>query len=231
MPHFSRFQLFPVILLLDQRSIPADGAWNMACDEALLGSSGESGIPILRLYAWDRPTLSFGYFLRHADAAAAAAPEEPVIRRWTGGGLVHHGSDLTWSLLVPRGHPFALVRPAESYGQLHDAVAAALLDLEVSQATVVPASAPAPRDGLCFDAPAPGDLLLDGCKIAGAGQRRTRQGLLHQASLRLPGQELPESFGRQLAGQLAREVILFEVPVNLEIPRARYADPGWVMRI
>lgn len=203
----------------------------MACDEALLGSSGESETPILRLYAWDRPTLSFGYFLRYADAVAAAGPEESVIRRWTGGGLVHHGPDFTWSLMVPRGHPFALVRPAESYGQLHQAVAVVLRDLGVGDAIVVPSRAPAPREGLCFDAPAPGDLLMEGRKIAGAGQRRTRQGLLHQASLRLPGQELPESFGLHLAGRLAREIIPFSLPLNLEIPQARYADPGWLKKI
>ncbi|MES2707004.1 MAG: hypothetical protein V4726_10425 [Verrucomicrobiota bacterium] len=247
--------LFATLRFLNHRSLPADGAWNMACDEALLKTLEPGEPPILRVYRWDRPTLSFGYFLKYADAIAAAGAEESVIRRWTGGGLVHHGRDFTWSLLVPRSHAFAQVRPAESYGQLHGAVAGALSGLGMGGAVVVPADSPAPRAGLCFEAPAPGDLLLHGRKIAGAGQRRTRQGLLHQASLCLPAVRPPEQnqdqpgnhprsspgpvpapgllekLGDLLSRQLGAEVLPFCLPHDLEIPRSRYADPDWNTRI
>ena len=41
---------------------PGGGAWNMAVDQALLMSAEQDGIVTLRLYAWDQPTLSLGYF-------------------------------------------------------------------------------------------------------------------------------------------------------------------------
>lgn len=227
--------LFPILRLLDQRAAPADGAWNMACDEALLSILEPDDAPILRLYRWAQPTLSFGYFLKHTDALAAAGPGEKLIRRWTGGGMVHHGDgcDFTWSLLVPRAHPFAQVRPMESYGQLHEAAATALTSAGISGALVVPAHSPAPRGGLCFEAPAPGDLLLNGQKIAGAGQRRTRHGLLHQASIRLPVafQEVVSIFEDSLSLALAETIApLPQVPA-LEIPDGKYREESWNLRI
>ena len=42
---------------------PGGGAWNMAVDQALLMSAEQDGIVTLRLYAWEQPTLSLGYFL------------------------------------------------------------------------------------------------------------------------------------------------------------------------
>jgi lipoate-protein ligase A len=207
----------------------------MACDEALLRSLQPDDAPILRLYRWTRPTLTFGYFLKHADAQAAAGPDEEIVRRWTGGGMVHHGDgrDFTWSILVPRAHPFAQVRPMESYGQLHQAAAAALTEAGISGAIVVPADSPAPRGGLCFQAPAPGDLLLHGQKIAGAGQRRTRHGLLHQASLRLPGStgDGPADLMENLASQLCSCPQPFPCPDGLEIPQATYASEEWRLRV
>ncbi|MDB6134593.1 MAG: lipoate-protein ligase [Verrucomicrobiales bacterium] len=223
--------LFSELRFLDHRDTPADGAWNMAFDEVLLRCSDSGDSPLLRLYAWDRPTLSFGYFLNYADAVAAAGPDEPVIRRWTGGGMVHHGQDLTWSLMVPASHPFSRVRPMESYGLLHQAAAAALEASGIGPAQVVGPAAPAPRGGLCFEAPAPGDLLLNGRKIAGAGQRRTRQGLLHQASLCLPDRRPPDGLGAALARELAWEYHPWQPPPDLNIPRNRYAGTDWLMRL
>ena len=82
-------------LLLDEA---ADGAWNMAADEAMLLShaAGKSG-PTLRFYAWSPAAVSLGYF-QHADAeidrAACANRGIDVVRRLTGGRAVLHGAEL-----------------------------------------------------------------------------------------------------------------------------------------
>ena len=72
-------------------------ALNMAIDEALLEIA--SG-PSIRFYRWDQPALSFGYFGKFADVANHAG-EGDIVRRWTGGGIVFHGEDLTYSILIP----------------------------------------------------------------------------------------------------------------------------------
>lgn len=216
--------------LWDDRARAGSGAWNMAVDEALLTGMTVTPVPVLRVYRWERPTLSFGYFLPQAEAMAALSPGETLIRRWTGGGLVHHAAAVTWSLLVPHADAFCRLRPGQSYAQLHLALALALRAMGREGISVVPAEAPAPLGGLCAEAPAPGDVLWNGRKIAGAGQRRTRQGLLHQGVIFLAEQDLSPDFPERLARVLAGDATRFIPPQELEVPLARYENALWNAR-
>lgn len=72
--------------------------------------------------------------------------------------------------------------------------------------------------------------MKNGRKIAGAGQRRTRSGVLHQGVIFLPETDLPSGFPSQLAQALAREVQPFLAESLGGIPLARYLDPGWLMK-
>ena len=78
--------------------LPHGAPLNMAIDEVLLR---HARMPLLRLYRWERPAISFGYFGVAAQILPQCGPREAV-RRWTGGGVVWHGEDLTYSLVVPR---------------------------------------------------------------------------------------------------------------------------------
>ncbi len=80
---------------------PRSAAMNMAIDEALLESAAA---PSIRFYRWESPALSFGYFGRFADVADKAS-ECDLVRRWTGGGIVFHGEDLTYSIVIPANEP------------------------------------------------------------------------------------------------------------------------------
>src|SRR5437016_462377 len=89
-------QLFSTVNVyrdIDSRS----AAMNMAIDEALLEIATE---PTIRFYCWDHPALSFGYFGKFADVASFVS-ERDIVRRWTGGGIVLHGEDLTYSIVIP----------------------------------------------------------------------------------------------------------------------------------
>ena len=66
-------------------------ATNLALDEALL----RSGTETLRLYAWDPPGLSLGFFQRAAEFDAP--PGFVMVRRPTGGGAIAHTGELTLS--------------------------------------------------------------------------------------------------------------------------------------
>src|SRR5439155_25532280 len=76
---------------------PRSGAMNMAIDEALLETARAVSI---RFYRWKLPALSFGYFGKFADVAEYVN-ERDLVRRWTGGGIVFHGDDLTYSIVIP----------------------------------------------------------------------------------------------------------------------------------
>ncbi len=75
-----------------------DGPTNMARDEALMTRVGRSeSPPTLRLYQWDPPTISLGYFQSYADYESLPAPAGTlsVVRRLTGGGAILHDLELT----------------------------------------------------------------------------------------------------------------------------------------
>ena len=160
------------------------GTLNMAIDEALLRSISE--LPILRFYSWSRPSVSFGYFESLADAQRAFPPAQgstlDYIRRWTGGGIVDHRIDLTYTLAIPRSHPMATLRGAESYSIIHQIVADAL-KLQGVKCTVIAENTGAGSHA-CFENPVAYDIVTPtGAKLAGAGQKRSRYGLLHQGSV------------------------------------------------
>src|ERR1700704_3179261 len=101
---------------------PRSAALNMAVDEALLAAAPT---PILRFYRWRQPSLSFGYFGLYAEVASQSK-ERDIVRRWTGGGIVPHGDDLTYSVIIPKAHPFFARSSLEIYAALHDAIRRAL---------------------------------------------------------------------------------------------------------
>ena len=111
-------ELFPhLTLLLDQAH---DGPLNMAIDQALLETMH---VPVLRVYQWGQPSISIGY---SHDLGALKSPlpySWPVVRRWTGGGVVWHDADSTYSVIVPSREPWAATRPVDSYRLLHGSMA------------------------------------------------------------------------------------------------------------
>lgn len=162
---------------------PGTPAFNMAMDEALLESVARLGKPVLRLYGWSEPAASFGYFQKFTEIEQTTLLR-PLIRRPTGGGLVPHDADWTYSLAFPPGHEWYLLRAEESYRRVHEWLhtAFARIGVETDLAPCCQKSAP----GQCFVGHEKHDLLWHGRKIAGAAQRRNKLGLLIQGSVQPP---------------------------------------------
>src|SRR6266487_4683767 len=97
-------------------------AMNMAIDEALLE---HATVPSIRFYRWHSPALSFGYFGKFAYVACYAG-ERDLVRRWTGGGIVFHGDDLTYSIVIPVSDPVFDESSIAIYEKIHRALADAL---------------------------------------------------------------------------------------------------------
>lgn len=162
----------------------------MAFDEALLERCAADGRPVLRFYAWTEPAATFGYFQQLAEISRLT-PLRPLVRRPTGGGLVPHDRDWTYSVAVPPGHAWHELRAAESYRQMHAWLRDGFTELGLAT-TLAPRSDPT-GPGQCFGGGwAASDLLSGGRKLAGAAQRRNRLGLLIQGSI----QPVPPAFAR-----------------------------------
>lgn len=157
---------------------------NMAVDELLLNRIGGIGVPLVRIYGWDRPSVSIGFV-----QAYEAAPGQgyAVVRRPTGGGVVFHDRDLTYTVAVPAGHALCGLDRTESYRVFHDAVRAALRHFGIStDLSQVEIPGHVNRAFMqCFTTPTRYDVMGNGRKFAGAAQRRTRDGILHQGSIDL----------------------------------------------
>ncbi len=199
---------------------PADGPWNMAVDEVLLGWAGERRQCVVRLYQWDCPTLSLGYFqafsdrCRHPPSLTCA-----LVRRATGGGAILHDAELTYSIALPGGHPLGRER-LSLYRTVHEALIEVLADFELPGALCSGEETPgSERPFLCFQRRAVGDVLCATAKIAGSAQRRLAGGVLQHGSVllrsspaapELPGIEDlcgrtigPDELGRRWLGRLA----------------------------
>src|ERR1700742_2074892 len=94
-------------------------AHNMAMDEALLEGAGAIGRPVLRFYRWTEPAATFGYFQKYADIERWTLLR-PLVRRPTGGGLVPHDADWTYSLAVPPSNSWYELSATESYQRMHE---------------------------------------------------------------------------------------------------------------
>jgi lipoate-protein ligase A len=202
-------------------------ALNMAIDEALLLSAF---VPVLRFYRWRRPSLSFGYFGRYAEVADQRAGRD-IVRRWTGGGIVPHGDDLTYSVIVPKNDSFFLRSSLEVYAAVHDAIRRALEANKIA-ATLADQAAPKVSEN-CFANPVRADVLSGERKVAGAAHRRSRAGLLHQGSIQrnnLPG-PFREDFARMLCHQVeSRRLESNIVECAAEIAAIKYGTEAWLTR-
>jgi lipoyl(octanoyl) transferase len=170
--------------VLDTR--PANGAWNMAVDEALMEAVRHGDPPVLRIYRWAPRCLSLG---RNQPAAGMYDQERlasrgiSVVRRLTGGRAVLHDRELTYSAIVREGE---LGSPRATYSLINQALVAGLRELGVD-AELKPRSgrSPAPSLAPCFRDPAEGEVVTGGRKLIGSAQYRRDGVVLQHGSLLL----------------------------------------------
>ncbi len=218
---FERMQLW-----MDPVSRPGPEA--MAVDEWLLETTS---CPVLRVYAWEGAWASLGYFGRIGEAQESLA-DVSWVRRWTGGGLVDHRADWTYTLVVPKTEPVSSSRGAESYREIHRILSLTLATEGIeSRLCGGDLSSDA---AWCFENPVSHDLLgSENRKLAGAGQRRSRTGLLHQGSVAIPALH-PTARAEKFASLLAKTWQMFErEPCPIDIERRtnlRYSRDEWLFR-
>jgi lipoyl(octanoyl) transferase len=229
----------------------ATGVTNMARDEAMLESAASRGVASLRFYTWTEPTLSLGYF--QPSTVRETPPLAPLVwvRRSTGGaGIVHH-RELTYSFALP-------LRPEwksdESWiCRFHRLLREVLKSHGLESKVVACGEERKLGAVLCFLHQTPGDLVIEGSKVAGSAQRKMRGALLQHGSILLRASEhapelrgindfagknlfAPESLAERLAASFATEIRAHlepgdwtaeeraRVPV---IGREKYANAEW----
>lgn len=211
----------------------------MSIDEALLETAR---MPTIRFYSWLSRALSFGYFGKFSDVAIYAA-ERDLVRRWTGGGIVFHGADLTYSIVIPVNDPVFDESSIAIYERIHRALAHVLN--KVGERAIVAGGvdpggiafskhAAVSAGGYnCFMNPVRADVMMDGRKIAGAAQRRTRLGLLQQGSIQgfAMKADVVENFTRTLSTNCNE----FEINEQIlhrarQLAQQKYGTESWLRK-
>ncbi len=211
---------------------------NMSVDELLLEKPDVLGGRILlRIYSWDRPSISIGY-TQHYSSVSAESGKYSIVRRPTGGGIVYHDRDLTYTFVVPAGHALEKLDRVESYHVFHRAILRTMKMFGLEGTLAPTAANVADRASMrCFTTPTKYDVLCGDRKMAGAAQRRTRNGILHQGSISL---EVSGGDREKLARELVRGVedefkikfVEFMAPSGFLdeaglLSSAKFADDGW----
>lgn len=178
----------------------------MAKDAALLEELQAKDSPILHLYEWAMPCLTYGYFTKleqHLHLDVLQHKGLHIARRPTGGGIIFHLTDLAFSLLVPASHSYFSLNTLDSYAVINAHVARVIMQWSKQgiHPTLFTKDVACGKNmcySFCMAAPTPYDLVVAGKKVGGAAQRRRRQGLLHQAtlSLALPSVDLLQAILR-----------------------------------
>ncbi len=105
---------------------------NMSLDIKLLDNLKAEDEPILHFYDWQKPSLTFGYFIdlkKYLNLAKLKKYGFDFARRPTGGGIVFHTWDLAFSFLMPAKHKYFFEDVLKNYQFVHQIVKKALTAL------------------------------------------------------------------------------------------------------
>ena len=163
----------------------------MAIDEALFRCFDPvASQPVLRLYGWQPAALSLGRFQKvgdDLDLERCAADDLAVVRRITGGGAIWHADELTYSLVCSPAQIPSASSVKDSFRVLTSFLLGfyRALGLQADYAVdLAPAgSSLGQRTPLCFAGKENYDILVNGRKIGGNAQRRSRQIIFQHGSI------------------------------------------------
>ncbi len=232
---------------------------NMAIDEAIAIAHPEPKSTI-RFYTWKKPAVSIGYFQRIMpvvnwlnNSPSLNTPLYPlliegkgtidIVRRPTGGGVVLHGTDLTYSVAtgLPRG--FAPRNDNSScnlipffYRQMGQAMVEGLKLLGINaylfgekgrQRTLCSliqrgkTSLSTIQDlSMCAQTPVEFDVLVEGIKVAGCAARRFQETLLLQGYISI-GHIITDVTTQQLIDAMIKG---FMTSLNIELVHGKLTD-------
>lgn len=169
---------------------PADGAHNMAIDEALLHGVLQGAPSALRLYAWVPPTLSLGRGQPVSDVDRAALAERGygLVRRPTGGRAVLHTNELTYCVVANEAEAGLGADLLTSYRRLSAALVEAFRLLGLDAVEAAPRYANHRQAGpVCFEVPSDYEITWQGRKLVGSAQMRHNGLILQHGAIPLHG--------------------------------------------
>ncbi|MDD5303489.1 MAG: hypothetical protein PHS14_10300 [Elusimicrobia bacterium] len=206
------------------RRLVLDAAGHMALDEAVLLESPPDAL-VLRVYEWKGEACTFGFSQPYAAAKAACRPGIEPVRRATGGGIVFHDGDVTFSLVFPWDRTCA---PETIYKNIHRGIHQALKARGTANGMWSPKIKTGGISTACFSRAEKADLVdADDKKILGGALRKKGVKGLYQGSLRVsvPQDVVIDGISREF-GRPSLEILPEWLAAGARL-EARYRSAEW----
>jgi lipoate-protein ligase A len=161
----------------------------MALDEAISEAVRQKlSPPTLRLYQWDRPSVTIGYFQKTSEININYCAEKgyPVVRRATGGRAILHDIELTYSFSSSKKNSLFNGSLLENYTVISKALVKGLNLVGINaRISFVKKRCGSFRNPACFKSVSYGEVTVDGRKVIGSAQKRYNNGFFQQGSIML----------------------------------------------
>ena len=203
----------------------------IACDKTLEDKN------FLRFFNWqDKKAITFGYAQRSRSLKEQFDLGYQITRRPSGGGVVYHEGDLTFSIIFT-----STEKVEEIYKKLHTAIACELKKYISQVQNYDRKNIFKPVENgqskSCFANPVLDDLMVDGKKILGGAIRRFGNRILYQGTLQIAGARGKEEYKTAIKNALEKyfqeessvedvsSVLLTQIKDKAE---QIYKSPAWI---
>lgn len=207
-----------MLQILDTKVASAED--NMRLDTKLLEELDPKGSPILHFYDWSGPSATFGHFIapaKHLNLQKAQWHHLALARRPTGGGIIFHIWDFAFSFLMPAEHSHFSLSTLDNYRFVNEIVLEVMRHFFSLQGPVgLYLDEQKGVSNFCMAKPTQYDVVYQGMKIAGAAQRKTKRGYLHQGSISLAYPQV----------ELLKELLLSEEAIIQAMTQYSFAPLG-----
>ena len=171
------------------RSGALSAASNMALDEKIFKRYLEDGVGVLRLYRWQAPSFTYGFSQEpksQIDLFACATDGVGVAKRITGGGILFHDDEITYSFVCSKSDVGEPQEVFVDYRNICGFLMRFYESLGLSPAFALGAAGFKDRCAsheLCSAAYEKYDIVINGRKIGGNAQKRNRQAIFQHGSI------------------------------------------------
>ena len=154
---------------------------NMATDEALINSFHNNDIPILRIYSWEK-SFTIGASQKFNEFISTHDYSHNFAKRITGGGLLYHGFDISYSLLIPKSYMSSL-NVKQSYEYICNFLLEFYKNLGLSASYAKDLNFELSKNKFCQIGFEAYDIIINNIKIGGNAQKRTKNIIFQHGSI------------------------------------------------
>jgi lipoate-protein ligase A len=187
----------------------------MTIDEELFRNFQDGHLPIFRIYSWEK-ACTIGISQKFEDLKDLEEYQNNWAKRITGGGILLHGNDISYSLVLPTKYTRGL-----SVKKTYELICAFLLEFYKSigldaQFAKDNANINLSKNAFCQIGYEPYDIVINEKKIGGNAQRRTKNVLFQHGSIQLHHISDEEKYGNSLED--------FNVNLSIEIAQKKLLE-------